>query len=269
MRRSIPDGESPLLRQRQTDLYVVVVRKPDRPLLRKAGRRVELIPGEEHYETYGYHVHRGEDRITSEPLRPGGTLTLQPGAYRAVAVEQSGLESEPGHPLEVTDRAVLEVLAEAPDDSSWTKDRWLVDARETSAETARRAPQATCETVHVYDGVICRQWYEQGVLVRRHDLGLEGHAIRRTSYTDGRLSQREYHDREGVLLSREVFDDDGFITEWIRYTADGRARTRWHFDRGMPVREITRNTEYFKWGDKFGFFQDGRFVETPRGSISR
>ncbi len=39
--------------------------------------------------------------------------------------------------------------------------------------------------------------------------------------------------------------------------------------RNTPIREITKNTEYVKRGDKFGFFQDGQFIEPPRGSISR
>jgi hypothetical protein len=37
----------------------------------------------------------------------------------------------------------------------------------------------------------------------------------------------------------------------------------------MPVREVRAGTEYVKRGDRFGYFDDGRFIETPRGSISR
>jgi len=206
MRRSIPDPDSPLVRQRQTDVYVVVVRKPDRPLLRKDGETVQLIPGEAHYETYGYHVLRGDERITDEPLWPGATTGrgfLTAGMYRAVAVEFSGLESEPSRPLEITGSPTLRVLAEAPEGFSWTHDRWLVDSQERSAGAAKRSPQAIREIVHVYDGVIHREWYERGVLVRRHDLGLEGHAIRRTSYRNGKLAVREYYDRDDHLLSRE------------------------------------------------------------------
>ena len=269
MRRSIPDIDSPLIRQRQTDVYVVVVRKPDRPLLRARGDTIELIPGEEHYETRGYHLLRGDERITPEPLRPGAVLSVQAGTYRAVAVDESGVESEPSRALEGKSGATLHVLAEPPEGFFWTGDRWLVDSREAPAETAKRAPQAIREIVHVYDGVIHREWYESGVLTRRHDLGLEGDAIRRTGYTDGKLAVREYYDRDDVLLSREQFDAGGYITEWIRYASDGSERSRWYYERGTPVRQVERGTEYVKRGDRFGYVEDGRFIETPRGSISR
>jgi hypothetical protein len=269
MRRSIPDANSPLVRQRQTDVYVVVVRKPDRPLLRMSGDRVELVPGEEHYETRGYHLLHGQRRITSEPLRPGASLPLAPGQYRAIAVEFGGVQSQPSQPLEIAADTTLQVLVDGPQDFSWTRDRWLVDSRKVPAETARRAPQAVREIVHVYDGTIHREWYEQGVLVRRHDLGLEGHPIRRTAYADGKLAVREYHNREGIRLSRELFDAEGFITEWTGYRQDGDEQDHWYYDRGTPVRQVHRDTEYVKRGERFGFFQDGKFIETPRGSISR
>jgi hypothetical protein len=125
------------------------------------------------------------------------------------------------------------------------------------------------EIVHVHDGVIHREWHERGVLTRRHDLGLEGDAIRRTTYADGQLAVREYFSRDDVLVSRERFDADGFITEWIRYASNGRERDRWHYDRGTPIRQVRRGTEYVKRGDRFGYFEDGKFIDTPRGAISR
>jgi hypothetical protein len=269
MRRSIPDPDSPLIRQRQTDVYVVVARKPDRPLLRLRGDTVELIPGEEHYETYGYHLDRSDERITTEPLRPGARLALGPGTYRAVAVEQGGLESDPSSAVEVVGSPTLRVLADPPNDFSWTRDRWLVDSREVSAESAKRAARAVREIVHVYDGVIHREWYEHGVIARRHDVGLEGDAIRRTSYADGKMAVREYYNRDDQCLSRELFDANGFITEWIRFGADGREQDHWHFERGTPIRQIRKGTEYVKRGDRFGYFQDGKFIDTPRASLSR
>ena len=269
MRRSIPDENSPLIRQRQTDVYVVIVRKPDRPLLRSAGDAVELIPGEEHYETHGYHLLRGDRRITTEPLRPGGRLDVEPGTYRAVAVEFSGLESEPSQPLEISGNAPLQVLLDPPDGFSWTHDRWMVDGQETTSETATRAPEAIREVLHIYDGVIRREWYERGVLTRRYDLGLESHAIRRNSYVDGKLAVREYFNRDDIRLSREVVDSNGYVTETIRYLTDGREKDHWYFDRGAPTRQIYGGTEYVRRGQQFGYFDDGQFIETPRGSISR
>ena len=270
MRKSIPDENSPLIRQRQTDLHVVVVRKPDRPLLlRHAGSKIELIPGEEHYETCGYHLLQGARRITTEPLPPGASQSLTPGTYRAVAIEFSGLESEPSRSLEVAGNTTLHVLAEDPDDFSWTSDRWLVDSQAASAGEAERARQAVREIMHVYDGVIHREWHERGQLVRRHDVGLEGQAVRRTSYSDGRLAVREYYNRGGARLSRELFDTDGFITDWILYSSDGSENNRWTYDRGMPVRQFNTDTEYLERGESFGYLKDGQFIATPRGSISR
>jgi len=269
MRKSIQDLDSPLMRQRQTDVYVVVVRKPDRPALRICNDSVQLIPGEEDFETYGYHLLRGDQRITDDPLHAPDQLVLTPGTYRAVAVEQSGLESEPSEPVEITRRTTLHVFAQLPTGFSWTSDRWLVQSQKASAETAKRAPEAVREIVHLHDGVVHKEWYEDGVLARRHDIGLEGDAIRRTSYRDGKLATREYYNREDVLLSRERLNNDGFITEWVRFASDGSEQSRWEYDRGMPVREVRAGTEYVKRGDRFGYFKDGQFIETPRGSISR
>jgi hypothetical protein len=269
MRRSIPDLSSPLIRQRQTDVYVVVIRKPDRPLLRAKAGKVELIPGQQHFETYGYRLYRDDEPVTDEPLHTGETLPLGPGTYRASAVEFGGLESDPSRPIRIDYQTTLNMLNAPPKDFSWTRDRWLVATEEVTDEEAKRAGEAIREIMHVYDGVIHREWHERGVLIRRHDLGLEGHAIRRTSYSDGKIAVREYYNRDGICLSREQFDADGFVTEWIRYSADGREQDHWYYDRGMPVRQVNRGTEYVKRGDRFGYFQDGQFVETPRGSISR
>jgi len=269
MQKSIQDLDSPLMRQRQTDVYVVVVRRPDRPWLRMHDESLELIPGEEHFETYGYHVLCGDQRITADPLRAGDQLALTPGKYRAVAVEQSGLESDPSQPAEVTGSTTLHVLAEPPSDFSWTSDRWLIQWQKAPAETAKRAPEAVRQIVHLYDGGVHEEWYENGVLAQRRDIGLVGDAIRRTSYRDGKLATRDYYNREDVLLSRELFDADGFITDWVRFQPDGSEQGHWGYDRGMPVREVRAGTEYVKRGDRFGYFQDGQFIETPRGSISR
>ena len=88
-------------------------------------------------------------------------------------------------------------------------------------------------------------------------------------YRGGQLAAREYFTPEARLLSRERFDADGYITAWVMYRQDGTETRRWEYDRGTPIREIRAGAEYVKRGDRFGCFQAGSFVETPRGSLSR
>jgi len=233
MRKTIGEDYPALLRQRQTDVYVTVIRKPDRPYL----RATQLIPGEEHYETAGYHILRDGRKITEKPLTVGANVELQLGEYRAVAVEWSGLESDPSLPLRVEKTMKLQVLGDAPKDFSWTSERWL------EGKSVR-------EIIHLHDGVIHREWYQGSALIRRHDLNAEGKAIRRLTFENGKLTQREYHDREGKLLSREPFDAAGFITEWIRFDQTVE-RDHWWFDRGMPVKQISKEGEFVKQGDQW------------------
>ena len=118
--------------------------------------------------------------------------------------------------------------------------------------------------------MIHREWYERGVLTGRRDIGRQGHAIRRTSYTDGKIAVREYYNRDDILLSRELFDLEGYITDWILYRTDGSEQNRWCYDRGTPVRQVHGGIEYVKRGDRFGYFnENGEFIDTPRGSLSR
>ena len=65
---------------------------------------------------------------------------------------------------------------------------------------------AVKETVHLVDGVIHREWYTWGQIVRRHDLNEDGQAIRRLFYHNGVLLRREFHNREGEHVSTELFD---------------------------------------------------------------
>ncbi|MHC4175488.1 MAG: hypothetical protein ACYST5_21460, partial [Planctomycetota bacterium] len=215
IRNVVKDKDSPLMLQRSSDLYAVVVRLPDRPHLRLSGEDIQLIPGENHWETYGYHVYKDGTKITGEPLRPTTLLTSLPGSgtYTAVAVEWSGLQSKPSLPLKIQHRAALEVLTDKPGDFSWTHDRYLVQGKEVSQKQAWRSQEAVAETVHLHDGVIQRTWYRRGKTLKRHDLNLEGKATRRLFYRAGTLVRREYHDRNGNHVSTELFGPDGHITE--------------------------------------------------------
>jgi len=239
-RSGFPDRNSPLLWQRRTDIYLAVVRLPDRPHLWKTGESVELIPGENHWETYGYHVFRNGIKITSKPLRPGTSFTLSDaGRYTAKAVEWSGLESEHSLPLEIRTGAKLYIRSDKPADFSWIHDRWLVDGKEVSPKDAQQSPEAVKEIVHLVDGVIHRQWYSNGQISKRYDLNLEGKPIRRLFYQNGKLARREYHNRDGHHLSTEFFGPDGYITESVQYR-DSEQFSHWWYERGMPVRYVGR-----------------------------
>jgi len=93
------------------------------------------------------------------------------------------------------------------------------------------------------------------VIARRHDLNADGKAIRRLTYTDGKLSLREFYDGEGQRVSAERFTPEGYITDSIRYRyIDDRAEEydHWYYDRGMPVRRLTTSgggQEYVKDGE--------------------
>ena len=108
MRTGVGNADSILLRQRQTQVHVAIVRLPDAPHLRLMKDKIELIPAEEHRETFGYHLLRDGKRSTTEPLRPGARLeTDKPGDYQAVAVDWSGLESKPSPVLKITRASTL------------------------------------------------------------------------------------------------------------------------------------------------------------------
>lgn len=228
--------------QRHTDVYIAVVRKPDQAHLRAVQGEYELIPGENHWETRGYNIYKDGEKITKKLLSPG-TLFKLPGAgrYTAVAVEWSGLESVQSVPLTVQESAILRIQLEKPGDFQWTTDRWLVDGNEVSESVAKGSETAVREIVHLVDGVIHREWYNWGQIVKRHDLNAMGKAIRRLFYRNGILERREYHNRAGQHVSTELFAPDGYITEAIRYKYVDSAKKEighWWYEKGMPVKLI-------------------------------
>lgn len=100
-----------------------------------------------------------------------------------------------------------------------------------SGAAGRKADEAVREIVHLHEGVVHREWLQKGQLVRRQDLNGQGKAIRRLFSERGKLARREYADGEGNLVSRELFDEDGFITESIYYR-DGEEYDHFWFERG-------------------------------------
>lgn len=243
MRVGVGSADPILLRQRQTDVNVAIVRLPDAPHLRRSGDKVELIPGEEHRETFGYHLLRDGRRITAAPLRPGATHQLaEPGEYQALAVEWSGLESKPSPVLRIAGRVTLAALPDKPADFSWTSEHKLEGGR---------------EIVHLHDGVIQREHDERGVLARREDLNRDGKIIREQLYRDGTLAERRYTSRDGLLVSRELFDTDGFLIETISFARRRAADTapkevdHWWFQRGMPVKQVKEGKTFTRQGDQW------------------
>lgn len=249
IRNVIKDMDSPLMLQRSSDLYAVVVRLPDPPHLRRSGEEVHLIPGENHWETYGYHVFKDGKKITKAPIRQDTSLALPgEGAYTVVAVEWSGLESKPSLPLAIQSETTLTVLSEQPNDFSWTRERYLVKGEEASKKLAEQADEAVQETIHLYDGTIQRTWYRQGEVVQSHDLNLEGKAIRRLFYERGKFAKREYHDRNENHVSTELFGSDGYMTESIQH---GSRPRHWWYERGVPAKYARGAQVYVKDGTRW------------------
>lgn len=247
------DEDCPLLRQRMTDLYISVVRLPDPPHLREADGGIELIPGENHHETFGYRLERDGVGINEEPLRPGAEFTLaEGGEYRAIAVEWSDLRSRPSIPLQIAAGTRLKVLTEPPEDFSWTSVAWRVDGRLAAEQEAMAAPEAIRETLHLHDGIIRRERWERGKMVYAEDLNATGSATRRCTYDGDRMLEREYWTPQDQRVSFEIFDADGFKTEQIQWRHDRRPdeeSDHWWYDRGWPVRRVKQNDTWERQGD--------------------
>lgn len=240
------DESNPLLYQKQTDCYIVVARFPYPPHMRFASDGVELIPGEAHWEIHGYRILRNGTPMSNGLLKPGSGFALdEPGAYTAVAVEWSKLESPPSLPLEITAAVNGTVLEGTPADFSWTRPEWRVGGEVVSESKAMQAPAARMELVHLHDGVIAVGRWENGEFRSRDDLNLFNQPSRRLTYENGKLAKRTYmafdtdDDKTGWIMSEEKFGEDGFRTEYIRYghPSNGHeiSEHQW-YRRGTPVK---------------------------------
>ncbi len=239
---------NPLLYQRQADCYVVVTRLPDPPHLKLRDERVELIPGESHWETRGYRILCNGRPVTESLCQPGSTFALPiPGAYTAIAVEWSGLESPPSLPLDIQTGNEGRVLTGKPDDFAWTRPVWQVEGKMVSRADAMSAPQATMKLEHLHDGVIAHEEWVNGQRICRVDLNEQGKPIRRQEFQNGKLKKRTYTTPEGYLASEEFYGPDGFKTEYVRYyTREDRRGTeysRWWYEQGRPVRMTKRGQD--------------------------
>lgn len=109
-----------------------------------------------------------------------------------------------------------------------------------------KAAEADAEVVHVHDGVIQRRHWQQGQLARKDDLNPQQKPIRRLTYESGKLARREYFDRAGNLVSTELFDVEGYITQSI-----GPGKTQWFYERAIPVRCVRGAASFVRQGDRW------------------
>ena len=233
----------PLLYQRQTDCYVVVVRLPFQPVFRKQNDHVELIPGEHHWETRGYWIFKDGERTCDRLLKVGETMRLPvPGSYTAVAVEWSGLESPQSLPFALDQLNALRVLEEVPQDFSWTQEVWTVDSHTVSRDQAMEARSATLEIQHLYDGLIAREQWKDGKRTHRIDLNDNGKPIRHQEFQHGKLKNRYFINTFDLLVSEEFYGEDGAKTEYIKYYASPDYSPgivqHWWYDHGRPVKYV-------------------------------
>ena len=240
----------PLMYQRQTDCYIVVVRLPFQPHLRLTAKGVELIPGEHHWETRGYRVLRDGRPFKKVLVKPGETFALSaPATYTAVAVEWSGLESPPSLPLKITSRRKGAVLLGKPDDFFWTRERWCVAGMDAARSAALAAPRSDMELMHLHDGLIAREHWQSGRRISRVDLNEQGKPIRFQFFRNGKLLQRIYRSPAGHLISKELYAPDGWKTEYIRYYTRpgdrGKEYEHWWYDHGRPLKRVKRERVIF------------------------
>lgn len=118
--------------------------------------------------------------------------------------------------------------------------RYLVGDREVSAAEATSASESVREIIHVNDGVIHREWIQQGRVTRRYDLNINGDAIRRLYYQDGRIAKRDYYDSDGNQVSSEWFDVDGFVTKSVH------GKSRWWYQSGVPQKFERSSARFVK-----------------------
>ena len=244
------DPNSPLLKQKSTDIFAAVVRLPDPPFLRLNNDTLELIPGENHWEISGYKLFIDGKELNNSLIKHSEIIKLKnTGNYTAVAVEWSGLESKASFPLRVEKDLSLKVLSNKPNDFSWTKDRWIVGGKELTEKTALMSKEAVKEIVHLYDGVIHREWYLAGQIEERFDYNLQGKVTRKLFYKNGKLNRRELHRRDGRHISTEYFDSEGYITEAFHNplgTGSTYGYTHWWYEKGVPVKAIKKDEIYLK-----------------------
>lgn len=223
------EPQRPLLWQRQTDVYVSVVRRPDPPFLMITPDGVTLVPGENHRETQSYLIYRDGKLLSTVSAQPDNRIELpRPGVYSVLAVEWSGLKGRKSNSVTLLQPATLTLLSDCPEDFSWTWIEWHLEGNRVSEEKGRKAPRALREVHHRYDGIIRRETFTHGTIAQAEDMNRQGFAARRLRYQRGVLAEREYWVSENQRISLERFAPDGTKREEVR----------WEYDRGDRAVEV-------------------------------
>ena len=250
-----PDPDNnPLIYPVQTDCYIVVTRQPDSSHLRLDDDRIEIIPGQRHAEIRHYRLLRNGAPYPdgNTVYAPSASLTVNDtGAFTAVAVEWSGLESPPSNALVVANApADGDVHRNIPDDFSWTYEQTVGD----TTYTKHRHDEG------VFDRTISQAFRNGGRWVRE-DLDHDGRVVRHTEYDapDGTLLKRIYYrhdgppERETWVYSEEKFDaTDGYKTEYVRYRVpvgpdSGSEYEHWWYSDGRPIIRYKRGRLMFDY----------------------
>jgi hypothetical protein len=243
MLRAAIASDNPLLYQRQTNCYIVVGRMPDPPSLRLVNGMIQLIPGENHWETRGYRLFRNGNPLSGELLKAGAGFEIsESGEYHASAVEWSGLESPKSLPINLSGQSTGLVLEDVPEDFSATVRVWEVDGKTIPKADAMKAAQASMQLIHSHDGMIATEIWKNGQRVSHVDYNDGGKPIRFQEFSESKLKKQVYQTPEGDLASEEFYGADGFKTDYIKYEIRpgriGQVARRWTYKQGRPVSMI-------------------------------
>jgi|TARA_B110000908_G_scaffold42511_1_gene51716 hypothetical protein len=271
-----PDGtgaepdSGDLIHQRQTDLFVSVVRLPDSPYLRIEGGSIELIPGENHYETKGYEIFKDNVPIGSALSISGTTVSVgDAGTYTARAVEHSGLKGRISNQLIVTTTSnSIDVLSAKPANFDWTYKLWSSPDGNTEAiVTDTATASGSSSTVHLGEvaniyglfAIMHQDVYANGLITERHFYQSNANPpptmtapITRKIYynTSGFRIKQEYY-RDNLMVSEEIFNGDtaGIKTEETLWDIDANTGLRdlnrkWYYDDGTGGTESWRTGTY-------------------------
>ena len=258
-----PDGtgaepdSGDLIHQRQTDIYVAVVRLPDSPYLRIEGGSIELIPGENHDETKGYEIFKDNVPIGSALSMSGTTVSVgDAGTYTARAVEHSGLKGRISNELVVaTSSNSIDVLSAKPANFSWTYTLWIVGGAASTEAIVTDTATAAGTGVLVHKGEVENTF---GVYAAQHqDLYVNGLITERhfyqsveTTSASSPITRKIYYNTSGFRIKQEYYDNNLKVSEEI-FNADAAGikteETLW---------DISANTGLLELNEKW-YYDDG------------